>query len=159
MSSQPFQFGTASSSGLPTTKISSPEFVPLSSPSQQLSQQTPMSEFSPSTNVSNQSNTPTSQRTPTSTVNLKRQSISPAGEKSTPKSRKQSHAGPTQTPTSKNSRTGWALLLVKIESKIKIKMMVQRSNGKKGPFSSAGPNSVLHFPPLRSSNNSSDELV
>ena len=67
--------------------------------------------------------------------------VTATGE-SSPKYRKVSH-GPTLTPKSKNSRTGWVPLLVKMNSKIQIKIMVQNSNGKKGPFTSAGPNSKL----------------
>ena len=58
------------------------------------------------------------------------------------KSPKLSH-GPTQTPTSDSSRTGWAPLLVKLNNKIQVKIMVRKANGKKGPFTSAGPNSKL----------------
>ena len=61
---------------------------------------------------------------------------------SSPKYKKISN-GPTHTPKSSNSRTGWAPLIMKMNGKIQIKIMVQKANGKRGPFTSAGPNSKL----------------
>ena len=54
--------------------------------------------------------------------------------------------GPGQAPQSDNSRTGWSLLLLKNEGKIQIKPMVQSARGKKGLFTSAGPNSPQRPP-------------
>ena len=51
--------------------------------------------------------------------------------------------GPTNTPISSNTRTAWVPLLVKMNGKIQIKIMVQKANGTRGPFTSAGPNSKL----------------
>jgi hypothetical protein len=42
------------------------------------------------------------------------------------------------TPKSSNSKTGWSVIHVKMQQKIQMHIMCKRSNGKIGPFSSAG---------------------
>ena len=73
-------------------------------------------------------------------------SSSPTPPQPQPKKVKKGPRSKEQAPQSGKSRTGWSIVLLKSEGKIQIKPMVQSSLGKKGLFTSAGPNSPQRPP-------------